>query len=156
MHALFAVRLADAVEVGDVVARARRLLEIEAQLLPALRRLEALDLFELLHARLHLRGVARPRLEARDERLLFGEHGLLPLDRALGLRVEERALPDVKFVISRENRQLAAVDLDDLVDDAVHELAIVGRHDERAVVRFQETRCRGGWSARRAASRRAS
>ena len=135
---LLAVRLAHLIELHHVVARARRRLEVEAKALGALGRLEALDLLELLHPRLHLRGVAGAGFEASDESFFLGEHRLLTVDRALRLDVEERPLLDVVLVVAAEDGQLAAVDLDDLADDAVHELAIVRGEDERAVVVLEE------------------
>ncbi len=82
--------------------------------------------------------MARARLEARDERLLLREHRLLARGRALLLRVEHRALLHVKLVVARKDGELAAVDLDDLRHDAVHELAIVRGHHERALVLLQK------------------
>ena len=103
-----------------------------------LRRLDLLDLLELLHARLHLRGVARARLEPLDEGLLLGEHRLLARVLRLLLRGGDLALLLVEVVVARVGRELAAVDLDDLGDEAVHELAIVRRHDQRALEVAQE------------------
>src|SRR4029077_15274335 len=74
------VSLLDLREARDVLARARRRAKIELHHLSRARRLDALDLVELLHARLHLRGVRRARLEAVDEALLLGEHRLLALE----------------------------------------------------------------------------
>ena len=78
------------------------------------------------------------RLEAFDEFDLLGEHRLLTLELGLLLLLVQRALRLVEFVIARIGRELAAVDLDHLVDDAVHELAIVRGHQQRAVISLQE------------------
>ncbi len=129
---LLAVGLVDAGELHDVVAGARRGTELEVVGLAPLRRLDLLDLVELLHARLHLRGVARARLEARDERLFLREHRLLARVLRLLLALGDRALALVELVVARVGDQLAAVDLDDLRDRAVQELAIVRRHHQRA------------------------
>src|SRR5262249_44711816 len=117
--------LVDAGELHDVVARARRRREIELHDVPAARRLDALDLLELLHARLHLRRVARARLEARDECLFLREHRLLARVLRLGLSGRDVALALVEVVVARVARELAAVDLDDLRHDPVHERAVV-------------------------------
>ncbi len=68
----------------------------------------------------------------------------------------------VEVVVAAVGADLAAVDLDDLADDAVHDVAVVAGHHHRARVVAQEapratgsTRCRGSWSARRAAGSRA-
>ena len=49
-----------------------------------------------------------------------------------------RALLLVEVVVARVGGELAAVDLDDLGDDAVHELAIVRGHQQRALVALEE------------------
>ena len=56
----------------------------------------------------------------------------------LGLRLVQRALALVEIVVARVAGQHAAVDLDDAPDDAVHELAIVRGHQQRALVRLEE------------------
>jgi hypothetical protein len=58
---------------------------------------------------------------------------------SIGLGLVERALLLVEIVVARKCGQHAAVDLDDLADHAVHELAIVGGHQERAVVILEKT-----------------
>ena len=127
-----------ALQVDDVVARARRRRELERHGLAALRRLDPLDLLELLHPALHLRGVRGARLEALDELDLLGEHRLLALELRLLLLLGERALLLVELVVAGVGGQRAAVDLDDLGDDAVHELAVVRGHQQRALVALEE------------------
>ena len=78
------------------------------------------------------------RLEALDELDLLGEHRLLALELRLLLLLVERALLLVEFVVAGIGRQRAAVDLDDLGDDAVHELAVVRGHHQRALVALEE------------------
>src|SRR5439155_25117779 len=85
-HRAVAPRLVDTRQAQHVLARARRGAELERERLAPFGRGDLLDLLDLLDARLHLRGVARARLEARDERLLLGEHRLLArVLRLLGL-----------------------------------------------------------------------
>ena len=127
-----AVALDHPVDLRDVLARARRGAEVELEHLAPLGRLDALDLVELFHPRLHLRRVARARLELGDEGFLLREHRLLARVLRFLLRRRDRALLLVKFVVAGVRRELAAVDLDDLRDEAVQKLAIVGRHHERA------------------------
>ena len=50
----------------------------------------------------------------------------------------QRALLFVEIIISGIAREPAAVDLDDLGDDAIDELAIMRRHQQRAFVAFQK------------------
>ena len=64
---------------------------------------------------------------------LLGEHRLLALVLRLLLRLAQRALLLVEIVVAGIGRQRAAVDLDDLGDDAVHELAVVRGHQQRAL-----------------------
>ena len=128
----------DVLQADDVLARARRRQEVERHGLAALRRLDALDLVELLDPALHLRGVRGARLEALDELDFLGQHRLLALELGLLLLLVQRALLLVEFVIAGIGRQRAAVDLDDLVDDAVDELAVVRGHQQRALVALQE------------------
>jgi hypothetical protein len=52
-------------------------------------------------------------------------------------RSDERALALVEVVVARVGDQVAAVDLDDLADHAVQELAVVRGHHERALERAQ-------------------
>ena len=78
------------------------------------------------------------RLEALDEGDFLGQHRLLALELRLLLLVGERALLFVEFVVAGVAGQRAGVDLDDLVDDAVHELAIVRGHQQRALEAAQE------------------
>ena len=103
-----------------------------------MRRLDPLDLVELLHPALHLRGMRGARLEALDELDLLGQHRLLALELRLLLLLVQRALLLVEFVVAGIGRQRAAVDLDDLGDDAVHELAVVRGHQQRALVALEE------------------
>ena len=125
-------------QADDVLADARRRRKIERHALAALRRLDAFDLVELLHPALHLRGVGSARLEPLDELDLLGEHRLLALELRLLLLLGERALLLVEFVVAGVRDQRAAVDLDHLGDDAVHELAVMRGHQQRALVALQE------------------
>ncbi len=95
-----AIGLVDALDVDDVFARTRRLLEFEGDRLAALRRFDALDLVELFHAALYLRGMAGARLEALDELDFLGKHGLLAFELRLLLLFVLGALLFVKAVIA--------------------------------------------------------
>ena len=78
------------------------------------------------------------RREALDEALLLGEHRLLARVRGLAVRLADGALALVEVIVAGVGRDLPAVDLGDLRHDAVHELAVVRRHQQRAVERLQE------------------
>ena len=78
------------------------------------------------------------RLEALDEFDFLGEHGLLAFELRLLLLFVERALLFVEFVIARKRGERAAVDLDDLADDAVHEFAVMRGHQQEALIAFEE------------------
>jgi hypothetical protein len=78
------------------------------------------------------------RLEALDEVDFLGEHRLLTFELGLLLLFAERALLLVELVVARIGRQLTAVDFHDLVDDAVHELAVMRGHQQGALITFQE------------------
>ena len=125
-------------ERRHLLARPRRLPEIELHDPALLRQLDLLDLLERLDAALHLRGLGGVRRKAVDEPLLLREHRLLPRVRRLAVRLADGALALVEVVVARIGRDLAAVDLRDLRDDAVHELAVVRGHQQAAGARFQE------------------
>ena len=76
--------------------------------------------------------------EAIDEPLLFREHRLLARVGRFAVRLADRALALVEIVVAGVRRDLAAVDLGDARDDAVHEIAVVGGHQQRARPRLQE------------------
>ena len=122
----------------DVIARAWRGRKIERDGLAAARRLDALDLLQLLDPALHLGGVRGARLEAFDELDFLGQHRLLALELGLLLLFVQRTLLLVELVIAGIGRKRAAVDLDHLVDDAVDELAIMRSHQQRAFVSLQK------------------
>ena len=133
-----AIALVDVLQADDILARARRRHEFERYGLAALRRLDALDLVELLDPALHLRRMRGARLEAFDELDFLGQHRLLALELGLLLLFVQRALLFVELVIAGIGRKRTAVDLDDLVDDAVDELAVMRGHQQRALVSLQE------------------
>ncbi len=122
----------------DVLARARRRLELKAHRLLALGRFDALDLVELLDPALHLRGMAGARLESFDEGHLLCQHRLLTFELRLLLHLRDGTLLAIKLVVPRIGRQSAGIDLDDLVDDAVHEFTVVRRHQNSAVETLEE------------------
>ncbi len=133
-----AIALVDTLQADHVVARARRRQEVERHRLAPLRRLDAFDLVELLHPALHLRGMRGARLEALNEFDLFRQHGLLALELRLLLLLAERALRLVEFVVAAIGSQRATVDLHHLGDDAVHELAVMRGHQQRAIIALEE------------------
>ena len=133
-----AIAFVDALQRRHVVAGARRGRKFEQDRLAAPRRLDALDLVELLHPALHLRGVRGARLETLDELDFLGQHRLLALELRLLLLLVLRPLLFVEFVIAGKRGQRAAVDLDHLGDDAVHELAVVRGHQQRPLVALEE------------------
>src|SRR5205823_3250781 len=118
-----AVALRDAGELDDVVAGAGRRAKLEVLLLDPARLGDLLDLLELLDPALDLRGLRNVRLEPLDEPALLGEPGLLA--RVLGLAALRLDLAHllVEVVVAGVRPDLATVDLDDLADDAVHDVA---------------------------------
>ncbi len=125
-------------QAHHVLTRARRRHEVERYRLAAPGRCHPFDLLQLLYPALHLGGVRGTRLEALDEIDFLGEHRLLALELGLLLLLAQRALLLVELVIARIGSQRAAVDLDHLANDAIHELAVVRGHQQRALIAFQE------------------
>ena len=80
---LIAIALVNALERHNIVAGARCGPKIERHGLAPPRRLDAIDLVELLDPALYLRGVASARLESFDELDLFGQHRLLAFELRL-------------------------------------------------------------------------
>ena len=128
----------DVLEHRHLLAGPRRRPEVELHHLALLRQLDLLDLVERLHAALHLRRLGGVGGEPVDEPLLFRQHRLLPGVGRLAVRVADRPLALVEVVVPRVHRDLAVVDLGDLRHDAVHEVAVVRGHQQRAGARFQE------------------
>ena len=75
--------------------------------------------------------------EAGDELFFLGEHLLLLAVRGDVLIAADLTLAKIKFVIAAVSRDRFVAHFNDPSDDAVHELAIVARHDERAFVILQ-------------------
>ena len=136
-HAV-AIALVDVLQRDHILAGAGRWREFEGHGLAALGRLHALDLVEFFHAALDLRRMGGARLEALDELDLLGEHGLLALELRQLLLLVLRALGLIEFIIARIGIERAAVDLHHFGDDAVHEGAIMGGHEQGALVAAQE------------------
>src|SRR5262249_50315217 len=86
-----AVRLADVLQRGNLIAGSRRRPEVELHDPALLRQLDALDLLERFHAALHLRRLGGMRGEALDEALLLREHRLLARVRRLAVGLARRA-----------------------------------------------------------------
>ena len=127
-----AVALVQILDHRHLIARARRHAELELHHLPLLRQFDLLDLVERLDAALHLRRLRGVRPEAIDEALFLGQHGLLPRERRLLVGLADGALALVEIVIARVSDDLAGIDFGDLRHDAVHELAVVRGHQQRA------------------------
>ena len=138
VHDTRAVGLRDAKQFRHLVARARRRAEVELDDLALLRQFDLLDLVECLDAALHLRGLGGVRGEALDETLLLGQHRLLPRVGRLAIGFADGALALVEVVVAGVAGDFAAVDLGNLSDDAVHEVAIVRGHEQRAASRLKE------------------
>ena len=113
MHDAAAVRLRDALEHRHLIARARRLPEVEFDDAPLLGQLDPFDLLERLDAALHLRRLGGMRREPVDEALLLGQHRLLTRVGRLAVGLADRPLPLVEVVVARVARDLSAVDLRD-------------------------------------------
>src|SRR5208337_1075194 len=135
---LVSIALVNVLERHDIVAGARCWRKIESHGLAPPRRFDAVDFFELLDPALHLRCMRGARLEPFDELDLFGQHRLLALELRLLLLLVLLALLRVELIIAGIGGERAAVDLDNLVDDAVHELAIVRGHQQRAIVALEK------------------
>jgi len=115
-----------------LVARPGRLAELEVHHLPLPGQLNLLDLVQRLDPALHLRRLGRVGREALDEPLLLGQHRLLPRIRRLAVGLADGPLALVELVVPRVHRNLAIIDLGNARDDAVHELAVMRGHEERA------------------------
>src|ERR1035437_10167002 len=123
---------------GDLVAGARRHAKFELHHPACLGQLDLIDLIQGLDAALHLRGFGGVRLEALDEALLLGQHGLLAGERRLLIVLADGALALVEIVVAGVGDDLAGIDLGDFGDDAVHELAVVRGHQQRTGVTLEE------------------
>ena len=176
VDAAAAVALVDALQAHHVLAGARRRREIERHGLAAPRRLDPLDLLQLLHPALHLRGMRGARLEALDELDLLGEHRLLALElRPAAASRSARAAPrrirscpnrlvsvppsisttllTMRFMNSQSCEVISSAPsyLEELLQpDQALEMGV------RTAPARSGSRGRGGCSARRAASRRAA
>ena len=75
--------------------------------------------------------MARVLLGRPDVALLLGEHGLLSRIGRLTVGLANRPLAFVEVVVPGVGGDLTAIDLGDARDDAVHELAVVRRHEQR-------------------------
>jgi len=133
-----AIAFVHLLEAHHVLAGARRRQEIELHGLAPPWRLDSLDLLQLLDPALYLRGMRGARLEALDEVDFLGQHRLLALELGLLLLLAQRALLLIEFIIAGIGRQLTAIDLDHFGNDAVHELAVMRGHEQRALIAFEK------------------
>jgi hypothetical protein len=132
-----AVGLRQALDLDDVVPAAGRALELEAALDDAARRLELLDLVELLGPALHLAALAAWARKRSMKRISLASMACWRSYSASRRRSRAPA-PLVEVVVAGVAADRAAVDLDDLLDHAVHHVAVVAGHDHRARVVTQE------------------
>ncbi len=133
-----AVALVQVFNHRHLVAGARRHAELELHYLALLGQFDLVDLVQRLDAALHLRGFGGVGFEALDEALLLGEHGLLAGEGRLLIVLADGAFALVEIVVAGVGDDLARIDLGDFGDDAVHELAIVRGHQQRAGVALEE------------------
>ena len=133
------VRFAHALEHRHLIAGARRLAEVELRRSSAAWATRSSRFLQRLDPALHLRGLGGVGGEAVDEALLLGQHRLLAGVGGLAVGLADRPLLLVEVVVAGIDGDLAAVDLGDPGDDAVHELAVVRGHQQRAVERLEET-----------------
>ena len=78
--------------------------------MPLLRQFDLLDLVQRFDAALNLRRLGRVRPEAIDEALLLSQHGLLPRESGLLIRLTNGALALVEIVVARVRDNLAGID----------------------------------------------
>ena len=128
------------VQLHHPLTTPRRLRKIEPERLPQRRwLLQLLHLRQLLLTALRLRRLRRHRPEPLDEIL-----NLLDLLLLVPVRLH-RPLPRLLFllqigrIIPRPLRQLRVVDLIDLLNDLIHEIAVVRNHQHRAWIVLQIT-----------------
>ena len=121
-----------------LIAGTGRSAELELNHLALFREFQLFDLIQGLDAALHLPCLCGVCLEAVDEALLFGQHRLLPGKSRLLVRLANGAFPLVEIVITGVGDDFTRIDFRDLRDDAVHELAIVRGHQQRARIVFQK------------------
>ncbi len=96
-----AILLVHALQVDHVFARTRCRLKFEGNRLATFRRFHPVDLLQLLHAALHLRGMRCARFETLDEFDFLGQHSLLALEPSLLLLLVLRPLLFVKRIVAR-------------------------------------------------------
>src|ERR1019366_1920066 len=104
------VALVQIFDDGDLVAGAWGNAELELHHAARFGQLDLVDLVQRLDAALHLRGFGGVRLEAVDEALLLGEHGLLAGERGLLIVLADRGLPRVEKVVAGVGDDLAGID----------------------------------------------
>ena len=97
------------------------------------------DLLELLFSALHLGRVTCPCFEALDERLLLGQHGLLPGELGFALLIHQLALCVVEVAVSLKRGQLTAVDLDNVSHKTIEKGTVVGGNNQSAGKALQIT-----------------
>ena len=135
---LVAVGLHHALQVHDALASALGLGEGEVDGLALVGDDDALDALELLHPILNLFGLGRLVAELLDEGLHVGDFLVLSLLHGDELRATLGPLAQESVVVAGEDVELAVGDVGHVVDDGVHESAIVADHEHGAAVALEK------------------
>ncbi len=89
-------------------------------------------LFESLDPGLYQRSMGSARRKFRDELLVLGEHGLLPLEGRDQLLAPDFPFAEIKVVVAGIGRDRSRGNLHRARTEARHEFAVMARHDEVA------------------------
>ena len=135
---LCAVGLRHALQVHDALAGALGLGEAEVDGLALVGDDDALDALELLHPVLDLLGLARLVAELLDEGLHVGDFLVLSLLHGDELHAALGPLAQEGVVVAGEDVEFAVGDVGHVVDDGVHEGAVVADHEHGAAVALEE------------------
>ena len=135
---LVAVGLHHALQVHDALAGTLGLGKGEVDGLALVGDDDALDALELLHPVLDLFGLGRLVAELLDEGLHVGDFLVLGLLHGDELRATLGPLAQEGVVVAGENVELAVGDVGHVVDDGVHEGAVVADHKHGAAIALEE------------------
>src|SRR5579883_3368041 len=138
MDSAGSIRFVNSIDLDHVFAGAGRRAKRERPFDDSSRRLDALDFVELLQSTLHLSGLRGLGSKALDEAHLLGEHRLLSFVFGLAATGFLGARALIEVVIARVGADLATVDFDDLLDHAVHHVAVVTGHQYGAGIAAEE------------------
>src|ERR1700722_6808600 len=126
---LWPVALREAFRLDHHASRGRRLRKLEVDDRLFFRNLDALNLFELFNARLHLLGLGRLGAKAIDEGLKMLDLDALIAIGRLKLRAPLVFLTEIFGVVALVNIEAPVPDLDGSVDGHVEKIAIVRDED---------------------------